>query len=216
MITIDCLVDSTPVKARNQGNRPTCLAFAVTDLNRRYAADDLGPEYFYQATIRRIPGWQVGHGLQIPAAIEASKLGHPFEHEFPYQNDEPVIPFNSLPASLMLHGHPVKFFNADVGQIVEKLKAGIPTGLAVRLTLEFYTPVDAIIQFSHVTLPTAMIHAVVVVGLGHDSAGTLWFYIRNSWGNGWGQDGHAWISADYIVAHAACAFGVEHGSSDSK
>ncbi len=62
MITIECLVDSIPVKARNQGNRPTCLAFAVTDINRRFAPEDLGPEYFYQATVLRIAGWQLGDG----------------------------------------------------------------------------------------------------------------------------------------------------------
>ncbi|WP_185755830.1 C1 family peptidase [Pseudomonas luteola] len=208
MITIECLVDSSPVKARDQGNRPTCLAFAVTDLNRQYVTEDLGPEFFYQATIQRISGWQPGDGLQVPAAADASRLGHPVESDFPYQPDEPAFPLVALPTSLSLHGHPINFFNVDVGQLTRNLQSGIPTGLAVALTREFYQPVDGIIPYSAVVLPTSMIHAVVVVGLGHDSQGAPWFYIRNSWGPAWGQDGHAWISAAYIVAHAACAFGV--------
>lgn len=208
MITIECLVDSIPVKARNQGNRPTCLAFAVTDINRQYAAEDLGPEFFYQATVQKIPGWKVGDGLQMPAAMDASKLGHPLEREFPYQIDEPPIPFIALPTSLQLHGNPISFFNADVGQLIGKMQASVPMGLALRLTLEFYTPVDGLIPYSPITLPAAMIHAVVAVGLGRDEFGAPWFYIRNSWGDSWGQDGHAWIPSAYIVAHAACAFGV--------
>jgi hypothetical protein len=184
------------------------LAFAVTDLNRQHAAGDLGPEYFYQATIHRIPGWKPGQGLQASAAIDASKLGHPLESAFPYQNNEPTIPFTALPTSLKLHGQPVTFFKADVAQLISNIDAGVPTGVALRLTREFYSPVDGLIPFSAAVLPAPMIHAVVVVGLGHDSQGDPWFYIRNSWGVSWGQDGHAWIPAAYINAHAACAFGV--------
>ncbi|WP_432710899.1 hypothetical protein [Pseudomonas syringae] len=43
----------------------------------------------------------------------------------------------------------------------------------------------------------------------------MWFLIRNSWGEAWGNNGHAWIPAKYIAAYATCAFGVEYGSSDS-
>lgn len=208
MITIECLVDSIPVKARNQGNRPTCLAFAVTDINRQYAPEDLGPEYFYQATVQRISGWQPGDGLKMSAAIDASKSGHPLEREFPYQVGEPDIPFVVLPTALTMHGHPIGFYNADVGWLISKMQAGVPIGLALRLTIDFYNPVDGQIPFSALTLPATMIHAVVAVGLGQDEFGEYWFYIRNSWGDGWGQDGHAWIPSAYIVAHAACAFGV--------
>lgn len=207
MITIQHLVDSTPVTARNQGKRPTCLAFAVTDLNRQYATDPLGPEYFYQEAIRRIPGWQPGRGLQRSAAEDASKLGHPLEAHFPYQNQEPTVPFAALPTSLTLHGRPVTFFNANVQQMITNIIAGVSMGVGLRLTQEFYSPVDGLIPYSTAVVPTSMIHAVVVAGLGHDGQ-EPWFYIRNSWGPSWGRDGHAWIPAAYINAHAVCAFGV--------
>ncbi|AYG47267.1 hypothetical protein DV532_24420 [Pseudomonas sp. Leaf58] len=216
MITVECLVDKASVKAKNQGNRPTCLAFAVTDLNRSSADEDLGPEYFYRATLSRIPGWQPGDGLQIPAAIEASALGHPTEREFPYRDDEPEIPLEDLPEDLAMHGRPIEFFAADIGELIGSMQALIPVGLALRLTVEFYRPVDGIVPFSPTVLPGAMMHAVVAVGLGYDAHGEPWFLLRNTWGEGWGRDGHAWISASYIASHAACAFGVEHGSSDSR
>jgi len=216
VITVECLVDQQPVKARNQGNRPTCLAFAVTDLNRSFLDEDLGPEYFYRATLSRIPDWKPGDGLQIPAAIEASQLGHPTEREYPYQVDEPAIPLEALPDNIALHGRPIDFFTVDVGHLIGRARALVPMGLALRLTVDFYRPVGGIIEFSPIVLPGAMMHAVVVVGLGYDEDSQPWFLIRNSWGGAWGLDGHAWISASYIESHAACAFGVEHGSSDSR
>lgn len=215
MITVECLTDSSPVMARNQGNRPTCVAFAVTDLNRRFAEDDLGPEYFYRATVQRIPGWKPGDGVQADAAAEASQAGHALEAHFPYQTVEPAVPLETLPDTLDLFGHPICFFNADVGQLIDSIRMGVPIGLALRLTYDFYSPADGIIPISHLALPGAMQHAVVAVGLGHDAHGETWFLIRNSWGKDWGQNGHAWIPAAYIAMHATCAFGVEHGSPHS-
>lgn len=216
MITVECLVDKLPVAAKNQGNRPTCLAFAVTDLNRSFVDEDLGPEYFYRATLSRIPGWKPGDGLQIPAAIEASQLGHPTEREYPYQTAEPQLPLEPLPEHLALHGRSIKFFAADVGHLIGSMQAMVPMGLALKLTLDFYRPVEGVISFSPTVLPGAMMHAVVAVGLGYDEGSQPWFLIRNTWGEAWGLNGHAWISAAYIESHAACAFGVEHGSSDSR
>jgi hypothetical protein len=215
VITVECLADDAPVLAKDQGNRPTCLAFAIADLNRRYAPEDLGPEYFYQAAIALIPGWLPGNGLQIPAAMEASRLGHPIEREFPYQDEEPLVAINTLPP-LQLYGRSVSFFDADVERVISTLQAGSSLGLALRLTVDFYQPIEGVISFSETIIPGAMVHAVVAVGLGFDSNGEPWILIRNSWGEAWGLKGHAWVSSTYIAAHAACAFGVEHGSSDSK
>jgi hypothetical protein len=187
----------------------------VTDLNRQFADDDLGPEYFYRATIQRIPGWQPGDGVQAAAAAEASKAGHAREADFPYLADEPAVPLEALPDELEMFGHAIRFFNAAVDELMDSMRMGVPIGLALRLTYEFYSPVDGIILFSHSVVPGAMQHAVVAVGLGVDALGEAWFLIRNSWGEEWGQQGHAWIPAEYISVHATCAFGVVHGSPDS-
>lgn len=214
MITPEILVDANPVEAKNQGNRPTCLAFAIADLNRRFAAEELGPEFFYRATIANIPNWQPGNGLQIAAAQIASALGHPVERLFPYLEDEPGLPLEVLPMHLEFFGHPVQFIDPDLGWLISNMQAQVPVGLALRLTIDFYRPQDGIILFSEAVLPGAMVHAVVAVGLGYDSDGEPWFLIRNSWGAAWGLDGHAWVSSTYIATHAACAFGVVHGSTD--
>ncbi len=214
MITPEILVDATPVEAKNQGNRPTCLAFAITDLNRRFADEELGPEFFYRATIAHIPNWQPGDGLQIPAALTASALGHPVERLFPYLDHEPGVPLEALPTHLEHFGCPVQFFEPDVDWLISNIRAQNAVGLALRLTLEFFQPQDGIVSFSESVLPGTMVHAVVAVGLGYDGDGEPWFFIRNSWGDAWGLHGHAWVSSTYIAAHAACAFGVVHGSTD--
>jgi hypothetical protein len=43
-------------------------------------------------------------------------------------------------------------------------------------------------------------HSVLCVGLGTLGGETL-FLIRNSWGEDWGQSGHAWLGNSFINAH---------------
>ncbi len=215
MITVECLLDASRQAAKNQGNRPTCLAFAISDLNQQYGPEDLGPEFFYRAAIAQIPDWKPGDGLRISAAEHASALGHPTEREFPYQVEEPKLPLGDLPMHLDRYGRTVEFTKPSVDVLISTMQARIPMGLALRLTVDFYRPKEGVITFSNALLPGAMVHAVVAVGLGYDDQGEPWFLIRNSWGATWGLEGYAWVSSTYITAHAACAFGVEHGSSNS-
>lgn len=214
MIIEDIMLEESRRHARDQGDRPTCLAFAVTDLNRRFAPEELGPEYFYQAAVSRIPGWVPGDGLQVDAAESASVLGQATEKDFPYQSTEPQVPIAPLPEELALYGRQVRFFPPEMENLIESLQKGYPIGLGLQLTYDFYQPLDGVIGYSESAMP-GMLHAVLAVGLGYDEETTPWFYIRNSWGKAWGNQGHAWISGTYISTHASCAFGVDYGDSDS-
>lgn len=62
---------------RDQGSRPTCLAFVISDINARYGPGLLSPEYVYRATAQMTPGWSPGKGLQVPIALAASAKGQP-------------------------------------------------------------------------------------------------------------------------------------------
>lgn len=41
-------------------------------------------------------------------------------------------------------------------------------------------------------------HAMIVVGVRRNP--DLQFYIRNSWGTGWGSNGHCWMDANYLAS----------------
>lgn len=43
-------------------------------------------------------------------------------------------------------------------------------------------------------------HAMCVVGVRRNNSGELEFLIRNSWGSGWGINGHCWFSSSYMLA----------------
>jgi C1A family cysteine protease len=42
-------------------------------------------------------------------------------------------------------------------------------------------------------------HAMVITGVRVNAQGKKEFYIRNSWGDRWGNGGHAWFSSEYIA-----------------
>ncbi len=41
-------------------------------------------------------------------------------------------------------------------------------------------------------------HAMIIVGVRFNVRGEREFLLRNSWGKTWGDDGHAWVNADYV------------------
>jgi len=41
-------------------------------------------------------------------------------------------------------------------------------------------------------------HAMIITGYRTRNNGSTDFYVRNSWGEGWGLNGHAWFSQEYI------------------
>ncbi|WP_158628903.1 C1 family peptidase [Dyella choica] len=94
----------------------------------------------------------------------------------------------------------------DTDEIIRRLREGLVVGLGLMLTHAFYAPDGDRIRDGAPIVPQSG-HAVAVVGLGWEEE-EAFFLIRNSWGQAWGQNGSAWLSADYIQTHAQCAFGV--------
>jgi C1A family cysteine protease len=40
---------------------------------------------------------------------------------------------------------------------------------------------------------------MIVVGVRTGSSGSREFLLRNSWGAGWGENGHVWVDESYIA-----------------
>lgn len=214
MIVPRVLLEGYLSPARPQGRRPTCLAFALSDLNRLGAPADLSPEFLYRAAAILSPAWSPGGGVTFDAMQEASRAGQPEEAAFPYCREEPSLPIPDLPSGLQHYGQFLERVSADPTDIACFIGSGRPVGLGLRVTPEFFKPEGNLVPFGDQVI-LGLLHAVVAIGVGHeDGSSAPWFYVRNSWGPQWGIDGHAWISGAYVSAHAECAFGVENGKTD--
>jgi hypothetical protein len=196
---------------RDQGRRPTCLAFALSELNRFHAgaAADLSPEYLYVETARQMAGWKPGEGLNIDCGLQAvGAPGQPDEASCPYQPDEPPFPLLAASSYHAMHRSRLKRLGNDLQIVTTTITAGSPVGLVVQLTQEFFDPQDGAVEFSNAVIPWQS-HAVVAVGLGTDAAsGETHVLIRNSWGPTWGTDGHAWLPGRYVDKHTVCVMGL--------
>ncbi|HBO0772571.1 C1 family peptidase [Pseudomonas aeruginosa] len=211
MIVPEVLLEEFKTPARGQGTRQTCMAFAISDLNRQFAPADLSPEYLCQRVALANPAWAPRSGITFPDAQQAAQNGQPEEIYFPYRSADPRPPIPALPNDLPHFGGAPQYVSGDPTDVAFLIRAGRAVGLGLRITPEFFTPEAGVIRHSDEVL-SQRLHAVVAVGLGHMAGqNTPWFFIRNSWGPTWGLQGHAWISGEYVAMHAACAFGVEHG-----
>lgn len=195
--------------ARDQGPRPTCIAFALSELNLRLAlqVEVLSPEYVYQGAANLTPYWAPGDGVRLGLALQAASSGQPVEADFPYQAVEPPAPVAKPPVGFVLYGTLLDLLPHDPESIAEEIRSHRPVGLGIRLTQSFFTPMDGVIAFEQLPAPNSALHAVAVVGIGRDGSGAPYFRIRNSWGDSWGMHGQAWLPGTYIRGHAICAFG---------
>ncbi|PDT35657.1 peptidase C1 [Rhizobium sp. M10] len=185
---------------RDQGIRPTCLAFAVSDCHAalRNGWDPLSAEFtFYHAQRRAgLPPTQGALLLRILEAVRDD--GQPPETSWPYLPD--------LPTDLDHWGPPAvqtKYFrNFERGpgsfdEIVSNLLAGSPTVVVLCIGEAFFNPVEEGVIEGFPGEKDVIRHAVVVVGAGNVGNERA-LLVRNSWGPLWGVNGHAWVTENYI------------------
>lgn len=188
---------------RNQGARPTCMAFAASDTNSfaQGLVQPFSAEYaHYSAARRRVP-LNPHRGVPIGLMIDGVREdGQPPEEAWPYltavptpisawippPNCAPIFRYRMLPKS------------TDVVSIVAALNCGHAALFAARITEQFHLPApDHIVQTVSGDRDTGN-HAMVAVGLGIIQSGTV-ILIRNSWGDQWADKGHAWLTVDYLA-----------------
>lgn len=197
---------------RDQGDRPTCMAFALSDLNghRHQKPAQLSAEYLYREAAALMLGWKPGDGLELEAALRAvAAAGQALEAAVPYVALEPTLPLGPNP-------HCAPLFKGNYGRqvpvmsmIESALRTGRSIGLVLRLTIDFFRVTADVprVPFSSQSI-FGQSHAVVAVGMGRDSVtNERHVLIRNSWGVSWGDNGHAWLPQSYVLTHTLCAFG---------
>jgi hypothetical protein len=188
--------------ARDQEQRPTCLAFALSDA---HAADRLthpvfSADYLYYHGLRRMP---VNHGDNGVGLVEASEAlrsdGQPLEKDWPYS---PVLPVDLAswkpPPKLRVMHATATAIPANFSAICATLDLDRSIVVIFQPTERFYFPDRSGFLAPRTPDPALpQLHAVVAVGHGQ-KGGQRHVLIRNSWSTGWGQDGHAWLTEDYL------------------
>ncbi|NTE68089.1 peptidase C1 [Agrobacterium tumefaciens] len=187
-------------EVRDQGLRPTCLAFAVSDCHaaHRDGWEPLSTEFaFYQAQKRAgLPPTAGSALLHVLDAVRED--GQPPEVSWPYLDD--------LPSDVSKWGPPPvsqKYFRASeradgsFADIVGHLSTGSPPVLVLTIGERFFMPDEYGMVRAATGEADVARHAVVAVASGENGEGN-WLLVRNSWGAGWGIDGHAWVSEQYV------------------
>lgn len=201
-VTVECDLRHMFGPARDQGARPTCMAFAASDAHAALRAgwEPLSCEFAYYHALK-IDGGEPHEGATPDGMLKAIKAeGQPPETVWEYLPQPPADkaswkpPANASP----LYKRASEYDSALLTAIEERLDAGCPVIFTMALSDSFYIPDgDGVIAVDEPPDQNRR-HAVIAVGYG--TRGTERMYlVRNSWGILWGIDGYAWISEVYLA-----------------
>lgn len=188
--------------ARDQGSRPTCCAFACSDLHaaNRSVWAPLSCEYAFHCGVRRQSSGAT-EGVSLHHMLAGVELdGQPLESGWPYLPSLPPDLLHWVPPT-----NPGTLFHArgrrsarrisDIHACIKQSKAVL---IVMSVTDAFYGPFDADgVLDSQEAIDPSRVHAVIAVGHGTCGSSRVTL-VRNSWGTGWGLAGHAWLSDRYL------------------
>ena len=200
-ITIDKDLRGLLGPARDQDPRPTCMAFAASDAHAaaRPGWEPLSVEWAYYHALKReksSPHVGVAMGTMLATLRED---GQPVEAVWPYitspfpDPDKYVPPSTSEPV-FCRDSTPV---NPVIDQIIVQLTQDFPVLFTMSISRSFFfARPDGLITGNEPIEPHR-VHALVAVGYGHFRTDRF-ILARNSWGEDWALDGHAWLGFQYL------------------
>ena len=189
--------------ARDQGSRPTCMAFAASDAHAalRGAWRPLSCEYAFFHAQRRA-GRPPAIGALLSSMLEALREdGQPEEAAWPYSDKTPDAkswaPPKKLSSLFARNGQKVQH---SFDRVVAALDQGNPVVVLLMLSQAFRKPTsDAIIDPAAGEVPEPQRrHAVIAVAHGMVD-GQRAILIRNSWGQNWGDRGYGWLTEKFLA-----------------
>ena len=200
---IDLRSDQGPV--RDQGDRPTCVAFAVS-AGHEYLAGDGAQRSTEDAMWA---GHQVGtapgrEDISVRWALDGlTAHEHASEQAWPYGN--PRWP-SGRPASALeptnRRGMPSwrRLQQPSFSALREQLANGHAVLVSVRFVPAAWRRADATID-SEPGRKAPENHAVLAVGASEEGEHPEHAIIKNSWGTRWGRDGYGFMSRRYIESY---------------
>jgi hypothetical protein len=190
---------------RDQGQRPTCLAFATSDLHAalRGSWAPLSCEYLFYHAQRRA-NKKPNEGVLLSSVLDAVRHdGQPHETGWPYLPTLPAdlsqwVPPSGVAPLFRRAGETGKY---TVDAIVQELDHRRPLIVLLRLSWSFdWVRPDGIVDEAAGEQPDLnRRHAVIAVGHG-EAKGQRAVIIRNSWGDGWGAGGYGYLTEKYLVS----------------
>lgn len=185
-------------EVRDQGTRQSCLACSTSDAHAiHHGSPPLSAEFLFYHAIQIAAVGNLADGLTFLEVAQAlEKNGQPAETDWPYNLTQPS-PWSPPSVTKIWNGRVEHDPSAPAAEIAALIAKGTPVVLAISLSAAFIAP----------DIPDFVIpadgdgfggHAVLVVGLGTSAGGATHLLIRNSWGEGWGNRGYAWLPVDYL------------------
>lgn len=206
-MSLQVSIDLSPAfgAVRDQGSRPTCVAFAISDVHAaaRGNYEPLSAEHIFYHAVQRTPGKNPEEGVSLSTILKALENdGQAREAGWPYLESLPSDQSQWKPPSTAI---PVFKRTSVIGktttQIISSyLDAGRPIAFTLLISEAFCLAEHGVIRFSAQDTDVDW-HGVIAVGYANEGKKRL-VLIRNSWGASWGLNGYAWVEADYLDPRA--------------
>ena len=201
--------EQSPV--RNQGDRPTCVGFAVSSAHDwiRAGESEMSAEDAMWAghQIASFPG---SSATTVRYSLEGlARHRHAIEAAWPYGN--PRCEVGRPPAAQDIdHQRNLPTWRTLSKLTIDAIDQEIESGHAVVVSFHvdmpaWREPPLALIDADPGKTTTG-IHAVLAVGTAGRPAALI---IKNSWGTGWGDDGYGYVTERYVERYTLRAFALE-------
>jgi len=202
--------------AKSQGDRPTCVSFAVTSLHeyeidvvklsRAKAETDLSEEFLHYHC-KKYDGLGSNHGTTVAAAATSlGTAGQCRERFCPYQPKAKLSGLVTPSITAFADGGKrllpdLKPMKAKADSIVFSLKGGRPLIAVLDWFSNSYSAVLGVIGMPVSTDRLLGRHAVLIVEWDDESdPGNPRIGFKNSWGSMWGDGGFGRFGLDYFNA----------------
>lgn len=184
----------------DQGTRPTCLAASACDVNQygRPHVSAMSVEHFFYVCSKKDRAC-LHDGINPSLVSIVLKNTGGVDHSFwPYNLIQPVLHDWGPPSS-----PPDTYFRANLETIppdFESVKRVVICGIPVIIGLNVY---ESLIKCPSSGLLSGKVHGMsrgrhAMVAVAVEQNPTAQLCLRNSWGVGWGAQGHAWMDKTYF------------------
>ena len=194
----------------NQGRVGTCVSNAGMDLYEILMGSN-----FIQLS-RLFPHWTSrlltgGTDKDVGTSIQAmfqqvEVFGLVAEEEWPYKDTleaittPPKLDIFTMASENMPTGA-YKIIGGGtkkIGQIITALNTEHPVEGGLSVTREFIRDREGLV-WNNMDGTIVGGHAILIVGWRYAPDGSYEFLIRNSWGTGWGNEGHCWFTEKLVI-----------------